>query len=238
LRQIISNSDFNVSHSFLSVLEMNPPLYYVMNYNGKSILVYNEFWEYQRKISISYSPTYSINVNGVIYVTSGNLINKYDKYFNLTKQLNTPGSNRGIYYNALNKMIYVVSQTLQNILVLDENLNLNSNLTTVYQPWLITMYNGEMVVGDNNNGNVYFYQNYLLVQNISTQCTGRVSSILFDTYNHMLVLCESNNYLYIHHLNGTFTGISNSTCNKPTFMNFDSKDRLIAVCRTEIYIYY
>ena len=116
LRKITRNSDFNVSHSFFSVLEMNPPLHYVMSYYGKSIFVYNEFWEYQRTISISYSPTYSINVNGVIYVTTGNLINKYDTYLSLTKQVSYPGSNRGIYYNALNKLMYVVCQSLQNIL--------------------------------------------------------------------------------------------------------------------------
>jgi hypothetical protein len=95
-----------------------------------------------------------------------------------------------------------------------------------------------MVVGDNDNGTVYFYQNYLIVQTISTQCTGRVSSILFDSYNHMLVLCESNNYLFIYDLFGTFTGISFSTCFKPASMNFDLKGRLVITCMNQIDIYY
>jgi hypothetical protein len=73
------------------------------------------------------------------------------------------------------------------IIELDENLTTIRMLTTVYQPWFITGYNGQMVFGDNDNGTVYFYQNYLIVQTISTHCTGRVSSILFDSYNHMLV---------------------------------------------------
>ncbi len=61
-----------------------------------------------------------------------------------------------------------------------------------------------MVVGDNNTGKVYFYHNNEINQTISTQCNGRVSSVLFDVYNHMLVLCETNGYLYNYHLNELF----------------------------------
>lgn len=146
--------------------------------------------------------------------------------------------NRGIYFNSFNRYIYVAWVFDQSVMELDENLTLNRILPTDYKPSFITGYNGQMVVGDNDNGNVYFYQNYSITQTISTLCIDRVSSILFDAYNHMLVLCENNNYLYIHHLNGSFTGISISTCFFSFSINFDSKDRLVVTCMNQINIYY
>jgi hypothetical protein len=72
-------------------------LYYITDYNAESILVLNENWVYQRTINHpsneypSTGPTYSISINGSIYVTAENVTNKYDKYLNLTKQINSPG---------------------------------------------------------------------------------------------------------------------------------------------------
>ena len=93
-----------------------------MNYVGYNVLVYNENWEYQRTINPpsneypSTGPTYSISINGSIYVTAENVTNKYDKYLNLTKQINSPGLQVyptiglqivGISYNSANQMIYI-----------------------------------------------------------------------------------------------------------------------------------
>jgi hypothetical protein len=78
-----------------------------MNHNGNNVFVYNEYWEYQTKITLSSNPVYSINDNGVIYVAANNFIFKYNKYLNLTKQLNSPGSNRGIFLIPSNQKIYV-----------------------------------------------------------------------------------------------------------------------------------
>jgi hypothetical protein len=235
LRQSIQEKILSGVTSFVSVAQINPPVYYVMNYLGKNIHVYNEFWEFQRTISVSYKPSYSINNNGVIYVTTDFSIYKYDKYLNLIKKSTTCEMSRGIYFN---RIVYVACSGALKIKKFDENLISNGLLQPVYQPWFITGYNSQMVVGGNNNGSVYFYQNNAINKTISTKCTGRVSSILFDTYNHMLVLCETNNYLYIYDSYGTFTGISISTCNKPTSMNFDSKDRLVITCNNQIDIYY
>ena len=76
--------------------------------------------------------------------------------------------------------------------------------------WFITGYADKLVVGDNVDGKVYFYQNNSMIQSISTQCIARVSSVLFDDYNHILVLCETSSIIY--HLNGSFTGMSFYTC--------------------------
>jgi hypothetical protein len=97
-RQAISNN-IGFAHSFVAIVEMNAPLYYVMNYNQLNILVYNENWGYQRtfKINNSFLPTYSIDINGVIYIAGSFGIQKYDKYLNLTKEVLSFGYERGIY---------------------------------------------------------------------------------------------------------------------------------------------
>ena len=76
----------------------------------------------------------------------------------------------------------------------------------------MTGYNGIMVVADQNNQTLYCYQINSIIQNVTTQCTSRVTSILFDNYSHMLLLCELSSYLYVYHLNGSYTRLSMQTC--------------------------
>ncbi len=100
-------------------------------------------------------------------------------------------------------------------------------ITKSQSPGFLNGYNDKLVVGDDLDGKIYFYQNDSMIQSISTQCTARVSSVLFDDFNHMLVLCETTSRAFIYHLNGSFTGISFYTCQHPTFLNFDSQNRLV-----------
>jgi hypothetical protein len=200
--------------------------------------VYDEYWEYQTTITLSSNPVYSIYDNGVIYVAANDVIFKYDNYLNLTKQLNSPGSNRGIFLNPSNQKIYVTVDGTNKINIFDKDLNLNNTLNTAYIPFFITGYKDKMIVTD-TNGNIYFYQNDSIIQTVQTQCTGsRIYSVLFDNYNQMLILCYIQSYMYIYHVNGSYTGLSLSTCNSPTFINFDLNDRLVVTCMYEISIYY
>jgi hypothetical protein len=237
LRQTITNN-ISLAHSFLSIVETNPPLYYVMNFNQKNILVYNESWEYQRTflLSNSFRPAYSIKINGTIYVTGDFGIQKYDIYLNFIKQVFV--ASRGIYYNPSNQLIYSTRISTNIINVYDRDLNLKSFITTSQRPWFLTGFNDKLVVGDDLDGKIYFYQNNSMIQSISTQCSVDVSSVLFDSYNHMLILCEASSRAFIYNLNSSFTGISFYTCNQPTFFNFDSKNRLVITCQNHIDIYY
>ncbi len=241
LRQTITNN-INLAHSFLSIVEMNPPLYYVMNFWSRNVLVYNESWEYQRTYPIinnSLLPSYSININGTIYIAGDFGVQKYDKYLNLTKDSLFLDQYRGIYYNPSNQLIYSIIWTYTNIInVYDRDLNLYGTIATSESPWFLTGYNDKLVVGNNVGGKVYFYQNHIKIQSISTQCTARVSSVLFDDFNHMLVLCETSSRAFIYHLNGSFIGTLFLTCNQPTFLNFDTKNRLVITCKNQIDIYY
>ncbi len=217
-----------------------------MNCYGKNIFVYNEYWEYDRTItpsSVEYpyaGPTYSINVNGMIYVATNDVINKYDKYLNLLNQVNCTGGNRGIYYSPSNQLIYVAKSDAKSVNVFDKDLNLKYTLSTSYFQLFIAEYNDQMVGSDISNGNLYFYQNNSIVKTVSTLCN-RINSILFDNYNHILVLCDSQSTMYIYHVNGSYSGLSMSTCNLDStrlYMNFDSKDRLVITCLSRIEIYY
>ena len=203
--------------------------------NG-NILVYDENWEYQRTITPASNPAFSININGSIYIALDNIIQKYDKYLNVTKQVNVSGFNRGIYYNPSNQLVYVANGN--NINVYDKDLIYNYTLPVPYTAWFITGYNGQMVVTDYSNGKIYFYQGNSLNKPISTQCSGFITTVLFDDYNQMLVLCNSPSKVFIYNLNGQDMGITLPTCSSPYSMNFDSKNRLVILCATEIDIYY
>jgi hypothetical protein len=82
-----------------------------MNCFNLSILVYNENWDYQRTFTLnnSFHPTFSININGTIYIAGDFGVQKYDKYLNLTKDSLFLDQYRGIYYNPSNQLIYSIS---------------------------------------------------------------------------------------------------------------------------------
>ena len=96
-----------------------------------------------------------------------------------------------------------------------------------------------MIITDkSSSGNIYFYQNNVIIRTITTLCGSSVSSILFDYFDHMIVLCKSDIYLY--HTNGTYTGIHKliNVCTGSVYINFDSKNRLVVTCSGEINLYY
>ncbi len=118
-------------------------------------------------------------------------------------------------------------------------LNFNRTISTDYMPWFITEYNGKMVVTEYGRGNIYFHQNETSYRKVETNCNHIVVSVLFDNYNHMLVLCLDD-YIYIYNVDGTDTGLKLNVCNSQRnyFMNFDSKDRLVVICDYRIEIFY
>jgi hypothetical protein len=242
LRKNITNTDLREIISFVSVVDQQ--LYYIMDFTQISIFVYNETWKYQRTIIPSsneyllYGPAYSIYINGSIYVTGNNVINKYDSYLNLTKHVDSFGANCGIYYNLANKTIYSGSTGSHDIDVYDEDLKYIRAISTNYAPWFITGYNGKLVVTD-YDGNIYFYQGESLYRIVATHCTKIVTSVLFDNNNKMIVSCYDSN-IYVYNVNGTYTGLQINACydSFSSFVNFDSKDRLVFICSDRVEIFY
>ena len=92
--------------------------YYSFQYYVNNVLVFNEHWEYQKIIIGILNPSYSLIINGTIYIAGDSIIYKYDKYFNLIKQVSSTGYNRGFYKNPSNDLIYFSCDTTKiNLLI-------------------------------------------------------------------------------------------------------------------------
>ena len=211
-------------------------MYYVFDFYSSVAAVYDEHWDYQRSVLLAQPPTSSILVNDQIYALTGDLI-KYDKYLNITARSDVFGAYRGLYFNSTNGLIYSGDYIRNKIKIFNQSLSLVNSFDLTFQPCSITEHNQMMIITDYSSGFINFYQNNIFITKILTQC-GSVISVLFDDYNHMIVLCETS-YVYIYHTNGSYTGISIKGCSSYAYyMNFDSKDRLVLICSNDIDIYY
>ena len=202
--------------------------------------MFNEFWEYQRNITLPSNPRYSVYVNDEIYVSYNSLIQKYDKNLSLILQSNAIGNNNnGIYFNQSNGMLYTANTDNYRIDIFNKNLSFMESINTTFQPRFITQYNDMIAVSD-STGNVHIFKNNILTTNISTSCHSIITSMLFDNYDHMIILCYNPSYLYVYHTNGTLTATALPICSNsyPSFINFDSKDRLVVICENGITLYY
>ena len=247
LRHRLANSYYNYiydSFSFLSINDANTTTYYVFQYLGINILAFNENWEYQKTIGMDKKPTYTVLANDQIYVACDRVIFKYDKQMNKIGEIQTPelGGHRRIYFNSTDSLIYeieIIVNSTSKINILNQSLSLVNSFNISFHSSFMIEYDGMMLISDYDTGNIYFYQNNVLVRNMTTLCNSSVNSILFDDYNHMMVLCYQSAYVYISHVNGTYTGIGFPVCNSSAhYMNFDSKDRLVILCRNEIAIFF
>ena len=248
LRDVIKSYNgisFSLAHSFLSVLDgLNDVLYYVLEHNANSILIYNEYWEYQRKVSVqnqfvASGLSYGVQIENLIYLPGNEIINIYDKYLNLDKSVNVNGVNRGIQKNKQNGYIYVTNLHNQIINVFSDNFILIKSISTSFKPWIIAEHNGLMIVTeDSSTGNIHFIDNDSITETIKTNCLSRINSILFDEQNHMTIVCDAGN-LYIYDVDEyVYSGLEITTCANPFYSNFDSKGRLVVICMKEINIYY
>ena len=79
---------------------------------------------YQRNVNVSNRQSYSVYVNGQIYIFSnGFVIHKYDKFLNESFiQTNRSDSYRGLYFNPTNGLIYVATYNNSNT-IFDQNLS-------------------------------------------------------------------------------------------------------------------
>ena len=242
LRQTSLNYDD--PYSFLSINYANTTKYYVFEYLAINILVYNEYWEYQEKIWIGKNPTYSIFANDQIYVACDWVIYKYDKQMNKTGEVwtNQLSCHRGIYFNSTDSFIYeieIIVNSTSKINILNQSLSFVNSFNISFDSHFMIEYDGMMLITDYDTGSIYFYKNNVLVRNMTTLCNSSVNSILFDDYNQMMVLCYRPAYVYIYHVNGTYTGIGFQVCSSDAnFMNFDSNDRLVVLCQNEINMYF
>ncbi len=87
-------------------------------------------------------------------------------------------------------------------------------------------------------GVISVLENNLVVENITTLCTGYISSIVIDSNDLMGVLCWNNNMLYLYTTNGSYTDKNMTTPSLPRFMNYDLNGHLLIAGSFQINLYY
>jgi hypothetical protein len=203
------------------------------------IVMFDEYWQYKNDVKIYAYLAHAITIDKELYIIGNGNIQKRDQNLNLIKQYNSPGVQyyRGIYYNKTNDLIYAGTEGKQGIDIINRDLTLVGNIsTTGYSPFSIAEYDNKMYVGT-IEGSILVIENGIIIRNFTTIC-GMISSILIDTYGNMLVLSLYGNLVYLYHTNGTNLGKTISTPGSPSFINFDSKGRLIITSFSDIKIYY
>ena len=133
-----------VAHSFVSLIDGNSTIYYVMSYGDSAILVYNEYWEYQRLVNLTESPAFSAYSNNQIFITGDYGISIYDKYLNFKSKLNNLTYKfRGIY---VNEKIYAAAPNLSQVLQFNQNLTSFPSYNLHKMPRCVTEHNYKLVI--------------------------------------------------------------------------------------------
>ena len=111
--------------------------------------------------------------------------------------------------------------------------------TLPHTPWSITESSNKLYVGA-KGGIILVYENEILINQFNgcEENSVWLYSILFDQNGNMATACSSPTYkLYLFSPNGSFTGKSITTTDRPQYIGFDSKGRFILNSDKQISIY-
>jgi hypothetical protein len=185
-----------------------------------------------------YNPISIIFINNEIFITGYDGIYKTDKSFNLVDSyISTGASYRCIYHNSTSDILYVARETSYSVDLFYRNLTFISSISLINGPWALTEKNGKLYVGL-YGGVISVLENNLVVKNITTLCTARITSIVIDANELIGVLCRVNDMLYLYSTNGSYTGTNMTTPLYPVFMNYDLNGHFIIAGIDQINIYY
>ena len=107
--------------------------YYVFDSNTQNALVFIEFWEYQRNLTLLSNPRYSVYVNDEIYVSHNSLIAKYDKNLNFILKSNAIGNYySAIYFNESNGLLYAANTFNYRIDIFNKTLSIMDSINTTF----------------------------------------------------------------------------------------------------------
>jgi hypothetical protein len=236
------SSNFQALHGFGMIFSTANNTYYVVDYHGNRIFILNDNWEYINSITSFDKPTCMIVVNNSIYISGDRNVWKTDIHLLVISQYNATNITlyyRGIYVDSVKSLVYVVVSELPRIDVFDSNLSLNDSISISDNPWSITAYNNQLIVGT-SNGKILTIVNKTTI-NTFNGCNGNtvaLTSIIFDDYGYMATCCDSSvNQVFLYYLNGTFTGKNISTPSRPFKIGFDSKNIFYILSLTEISLY-
>jgi hypothetical protein len=199
----------------------------------------NRNWTYlSHKTMPIYVPISIKSIYNELFITGNDGIYKIDKSLNILESYSRTGAlYSGIYYNSTADALYVTSQFSNRIDLFYRNLSFINSINFINQPYALTEKNGKLYVGL-FGGVLSVLENNLVVKNITTLCTGWISSIVIDANELMGVLCFSDSILYLYSTNGSYTGKNMTTPTSPRFLNYDLNGHFIIASYYQINVYY
>jgi len=240
LNRSISAPDVSSGYVGFGISSSNRIQYYVTNWYKGEIYVFQE-WSYLAKKSSFPYVNYMTQTDNLFYVTGLSSIWKTDEQMNVLIKYSSTGSipdYRGLYYNRINRLIYVASYNLQLIHIFNLSLTLNDTISiSPYKPCSINEYNNQLFVGT-SVGRMLIIINSSIVKEFNG-CNGQsvtLFSILFDEYYNIATACL-NNQLYFYNRNGNYLNKNIPTISTPYYIGFDSKSRLVVVTNSQISLY-
>ena len=233
-----SGMNFTNLNGFGYLVDTNTT-YYVLDYFGSRIIMFNENWEYLSFRSLIY-PLNMITVNNTLFISAKGYIYKTDKYLNIISQYYSASTAyRGLYLNSSSNTIYVAGQFNQTIYEFDLNLTfVDSFPTPAHSPWSIYGYKNYIYVGTYYSGYLLVMDNKVIIKTLPV-CTATIlSSIQLDNFGFMTLSCYNDKKAYLYYSeNVSYTGINMVYAVNPNFINFDSHGRFVVISAYQIDIY-
>jgi hypothetical protein len=212
--------------------------YYVTDYWGHIIFLLDDNYDYVTNKTFIH-PAYMLTINSNLYITGYSSIWKTDKYLNVLETYTSTGANyRGIYFNSTENLIYIADSYNSDFLIFNMNLSLEYKVSvSPYYPYSFSEYNNELYIGTTSNM-VIVVDNKVIIRNFSA-CSGSTLNFIYsNNFGLMAINCETINEINFYYSNGTYTGKSLATFQKPVYVGFDSKGRFVIILKNQISIYY
>ena len=232
---------FNLLRGFGMYSSPDTVYYYVMDWGADKVFILNDEWSFISSKEF-YHPWNMISIDNSLYMTGISNVWKVDQDLNILIEYNASGSTpyyRGIIYNPSNGLIYVAAQNLNKIQIFDLDLTLIRRISTSpHYPFSIVISSNQLYVGA-DEGMILVYENDILINQFNG-CDGNsdsLHSILFDTNGYMATACDRTSKLYLFSHDGSYTGKSITSPDRPHYIGFDSKGRFIQISSGQISIY-
>ena len=213
--------------------------YYVLEWSGNRIIIYNSNWQYLTFKSLN-RPAHMITINSNLYISGDQNVYKTDKYLNIISQYNNVSVYyRGLYYNSSSNTIYVAGYLNNRIDVFDLNLTLVHSISTfAYFPFSLQGYKNYIYVGTFNSSELLVIENKIIIQKFTVCNTGTLISILIDHFGYMALSCNMDKKVYLYYSsNVSNTGMSLRSA-YPHFTNFDSNGNFVVILSYQIDIFH
>ena len=242
-------NSFSSVTGFEQVVTNSIPTYYVTDFNVPRVIKFDQNWNYENTIKLSYY-SYSLkHVNGYFYITAQYTIYKTDINFNTIISYNHNGRfyYYSIYYDSSSTLFYVTGGG--GVSIFDTNCNFQRHMEIgTYGPFSLSYLNGNFYV--DSQPTYYDYDTYqgniavasqatgAFVAEYDNICSGGLNSVSIDSFGYMAVSCWGGSILLYNAYNGTFLNLQLAASSNSWFTAVDASGRFVSMSSYAIDIYY